>query len=192
MNVDNLPTAEQLEAEVKKRKYRGDYIRIFKSTVSSLIVVAAIAVLIATLVLPVLRVTGNSMNPTLQNDQLVICHKKGNFESGDIIAFYHNNKILLKRVIAVPGDTVTIDSEGNVYVNGGMLEESYVINKAKGECDIEFPYEVPAERYFVMGDNRETSVDSRSSEIGCVAEENVIGIVILRLWPFSEFGRLPH
>ncbi len=192
MQKDNLPTTEQLEAVVKKRKYRSDYIRIFKSTVSSLIVVSAIAVLIATLVLPVLRVTGNSMNPTMENDQLVICRRQGTFESGDIIAFYHNNKILLKRVIAVSGDVVDIDSDGNVYVNGEMLEEKYVINKAKGECDIEFPYEVPADRYFVMGDNRETSVDSRSDEIGCIAEENVIGTVILRLWPLKEFGRLPR
>lgn len=192
MQKDNLPTAEQLEAIVKRRKYRSDYIRIFKSTVSSLIVVSAIAVLIATLVLPVLRVTGNSMNPTLENGQLVICRRQGTFERGDVIAFYHNNKILLKRVIAVSGDMVNIDSDGNVYVNGEMLEENYVINKAKGECNIEFPYEVPADRYFVMGDNRETSLDSRSDEIGCIAEENVIGTVILRLWPLDEFGRLPR
>lgn len=192
MQKDNLPTTEQLENVVRKRKYRSDYIRIFKSTVSSLIVVSAIAVLIATLVLPVLRVTGNSMNPTMENDQLVICRRQGTFESGDIIAFYHNNKILLKRVIAVSGDTVNIDSDGNIYVNGELLEENYVINKAKGDCDIEFPYEVPADRYFVMGDNRATSVDSRMDEIGCIAEENVIGTVILRLWPLSEFGKLPR
>ncbi len=192
MQKDNLPTTEQLENVVRKRKYRSDYIRIFKSTVSSLIVVSAIAVLIATLVLPVLRVTGNSMNPTMENDQLVICRRQGTFESGDIIAFYHNNKILLKRVIAVSGDTVNIDSDGNIYVNGELLEENYVINKAKGDCDIEFPYEVPADRYFVMGDNRATSVDSRTDEIGCIAEENVIGTVILRLWPLSEFGKLPR
>lgn len=185
---ENLPTTKQLEKEVKRRRYRNSYLKILKSTVSSLIVVAAVAVLIATLLLPVLRVTGSSMTPTLENDQLVVCKKTGNFEKGDIIAFYYNNKILLKRVIALPGDYISIDADGTVYVNDEKLDEPYVSEKALGECDLEFPYQVPEERIFVMGDHRSTSVDSRSSQIGCIAEESVIGVVSFRIWPFKEIG----
>lgn len=188
LTADDLPTTEQLEKEVKRRKYRGNYFKIMKSTVSSLIVVAAVAVLIATLLLPVLRVTGASMTPTLENDQLVVCKKTGNFEKGDIIAFYYNNKILLKRVIAVSGDFISIDADGTVYVNDEKIDEPYISEKALGECDLEFPYQVPEERVFVMGDHRETSVDSRSSQVGCIAEESVIGVVSLRIWPLKEIG----
>lgn len=188
LTSENLPTAEQLEKEVKRRKYIRNYLRILRNTISSLIVVAALAVLTATLLLPVLRVTGSSMTPTLQNDELVICQKKGDFEKGDVVAFYYNNKILLKRVIAVSGDYITIDSDGTVFVNGEELDEPYVSEKALGECDLEFPYQVPDERIFVMGDHRETSVDSRSGQIGCVAEESVIGKVFLRIWPLGKIG----
>lgn len=184
--LDELPTADQLQSEVKRRKYVRNYLRIAKSTVSSLIVVAAVAVIIATLLLPVLRVTGSSMSPTLQNDELVICQKTANFERGDIIAFYYNNKILLKRVIALSGDYVFIDTDGTVYVNDLPIDEPYVSEKALGECDIEFPYQVQEERVFVMGDHRSTSVDSRSSEVGCIAEEAIIGRVSLRVWPFEK------
>jgi signal peptidase I len=186
---DEIPSTGQLEELVRKKKYRRDYIHIFLTTVESLVVVAAVAVLIATLVLPVLRVTGNSMNPTLYNDQLVICRKQGNFKQGDIIAFYYNNKILLKRVIATEGDVVNIASDGTVYVNDVALEEDYLSEKSYGECDITFPYQVPADRVFVLGDNRATSIDSRSSEIGCVAEENVLGIVMFRIWPLKDMGK---
>lgn len=188
LTSENLPTADQLEAEVKRRKFIRNYFRILKNTISSLIVAAAVAVLIATLLLPVLRVTGSSMTPTLQNDELVVCRKTGTFEKGDVVAFYYNNKILLKRVIAVSGDYITIDSDGTVYVNGEELDEPYVTEKALGECDIEFPYQVPDERIFVMGDHRATSIDSRSSRIGCVAEESVIGKVVLRVWPIGKIG----
>ena len=149
--------------------------------------VAAIAVLVSMLFLPVLRVTGTSMTPTLQNDELVVCRKRGTFQSGDIIAFYFNNKILLKRVIGVAGDIIDIDDSGTVYVNGEALEEPYLNEKALGECDIELPYQVPDERVFVMGDHRSTSVDSRSTAVGCVAEEAVVGKVILRVWPVKQF-----
>ena len=193
MNEDKIidvPETAQLEKLIKQKKYRRDYIKIIQNTISSLIVVAAIAVLIATLVLPVLRVTGNSMNPTLTNDEMVICKKHGGYKTGDIIAFYYNNKILLKRVIATEGQKVNIDTQGNVFVDGIALEEDYVTEKSMGECDITFPYQVPAERVFVMGDNRATSVDSRSNQVGCVAEENVVGVVMLRLWPFERAGRI--
>ena len=182
-----IPTAVQLEAELKRAKYRREYGKLLRNTISSLIVVAAIAVLVSMLFLPALRVTGTSMTPTLQNDELVVCRKRGTFQSGDIIAFYFNNKILLKRVIGVAGDIIDIDDSGTVYVNGEALEEPYLNEKALGECDIELPYQVPDERVFVMGDHRSTSVDSRSTAVGCVAEEAVVGKVILRVWPVKQF-----
>ena len=182
-----IPTAVQLEAELKRAKYRREYRKLLRNTISSLSVVAAIAVLVSMLFLPVLRVTGTSMTPTLQNDELVVCRKRGTFQSGDIIAFYFNNKILLKRVIGVAGDIIDIDDSGTVYVNGEALEEPYLNEKALGECDIELPYQVPDERVFVMGDHRSTSVDSRSTAVGCVAEEAVVGKVILRVWPVKQF-----
>ncbi len=190
LSMDNIPTAEQLNSEVRQIKYRKDFKKILKSTVSSLIVVAAIAVLVAMLLLPVLRVTGSSMTPTLENDELVICSKRSNFKSGDIVAFYYNNKILLKRVIGVAGDIIDISDDGTVYVNGTELDEPYVSEKSLGTCDIKLPYQVPDNRVFVMGDHRSVSVDSRSTTVGCIADEYIIGRVILRLWPFENIGTL--
>lgn len=181
-----LPTAQQLDDEIKRVRHRKEYFRVLRSTVSSLIVVAAVAVLISMLFLPVLRVTGTSMAPTLQNDELVICRKHGDFQQGDIVAFYFNNKILLKRVIGVSGDVIDMDEDGTVYVNGEAIDEPYLNEKALGECDIEFPYQVPDERVFVMGDHRATSVDSRSTAVGCIADEAIVGRVILRIWPFEQ------
>lgn len=186
--VKDLPTAEQLDREVNRIRHKTEYIKVLRSTVSSLIVVAALAVLVSLLFLPVLRVTGTSMTPTLQNDELVICRKYGDFKRGDVIAFYYNNKILLKRVIGVSGDVIDISADGTVYVNGEELDEPYLNEKAFGECDIDLPYQVPDERVFVMGDHRSTSVDSRSTTVGCVADESIVGEVMLRIWPLKEIG----
>lgn len=186
----DLPTVEQFDNEVKRVQHQKEYLRILRSTISSLIVVAAIAVLISMLFLPVLRVTGTSMTPTLQNDELVICRKWGDFKQGDVIAFYYNNKILLKRVIGVSGDIIDISEDGTVYVNGEELDEPYLNEKAFGECDLDLPYQVPDERVFVMGDHRSTSVDSRSTSVGCVANESIVGEVMLRIWPLKQIGTI--
>ena len=154
-----------------------------------MITVAAVAVLVAVLLLPVLRIYGSSMNPTLTEEDIVVSLKSNEFKTGDIIAFYYNNKILVKRVIANPGDWVDIDKEGNVYVNNEKLEEPYLQTKALGDCNIKLPYQVPESR-FVMGDNRDVSVDSRNTSVGCVAEEQIVGKIVFCIWPFSRFGKI--
>ena len=153
----------------------------------TLIVVAAVAALIATLLLPVLQIAGTSMEPSLNNGDIVLLVKTKNLETGDLCAFYYSNKILIKRVIATPGDYLWINNDGTVFLNGTELDEPYVIDKALGECDIEFPYQVPENSYFLMGDHRETSIDSRSSVIGCITDEQIIGRIICKFWPLSEF-----
>lgn len=181
-----LPSSEQLGRELKRLKDRKRFFKLLYSTLASLAVVAAVSVLISMLFLPVLRVTGSSMTPTLHNDELVVCRRMGGFERGDIIAFYHNNKILLKRVIGLPGEVVSIDGEGRVSVNGELLDEPYIDEAALGTCDIEFPYQVPDSRIFVMGDHRSDSIDSRTKEIGCVAEEMIVGKVIWCIYPLGS------
>ena len=183
-----LPTVQQLEAELKREKYRGRYWKMLRGTVAVLVVVAATAVLISNLLLPILRIYGSSMTPTLVNGNIVAAVRNGTYQRGDIIAFYYNNKILVKRVIGMPGEWVDMDDSGNVTIDGEPLEEPYLTEKALGECDIELPYQVPEGRYFVMGDHRSVSSDSRSSQVGCVSEEQIVGKLLFRLWPFDEFG----
>lgn len=182
------PTTEQLEGELKRVRYKSRYRSVLRSTIYSLITVAAIAVLIATLWLPVLQVYGNSMTPTLQNGEIIFTVKMSEFEPGDIISFYYNNKILIKRVIARSGEWVNMDADGNVYVNETLLDEPYLDEKAFGDCNIELPYQVPEGRAFVMGDHRSTSVDSRNSAVGCVAQEQIVGKILFRVWPLEKFG----
>ena len=184
------PTVEQLEAELKRENYRRRYHTVLRSTVYSLVTVAAAAILVATLFLPGLRIYGTSMTPTTSEGDIVVSLKGGSFQRGDIISFWFNNKILVKRVIAMPGEWVDIDEDGTVFVDGEQLEESYLTEKALGECDLTLPYQVPDGRYFVMGDHRSTSVDSRSSTVGCIAEEQIVGKLVFRVWPFDGFGPL--
>ena len=186
----DMPNISQLEAELKRVQYKRRYRTVLRSTVYTLITVAAIAVLIATLWMPVLQIYGSSMSPTLSNGNIVVSVKTGEFQSGDISAFYYNNKILIKRVIAGPGEWVNIDDDGTVYVNNIPLDEPYLTEKALGECDIEMPYQVPESRLFVMGDHRSVSVDSRSTAVGCVAEEQIVGRILFCVWPLKEFGRI--
>lgn len=183
-------TVRQIEGELKRLRRKQNSRRIFRQTVFSLLVVAAAAVLAAMLFFPIFRVTGSSMEPTLQPKEIVVCLKSSRFQSGDLVAFYYNNKVLLKRVIGTAGDTIEIDNSGNVFVNGSQLDEPYITKKSLGQCDIDFPYQVPDNRIFVMGDNRETSVDSRTTAVGCIADEYVIGKVFLRVWPLERLGSL--
>lgn len=184
------PTIEQLKNELNRERYKRRYFLVIRSTVYSLITVAAVAVLVATLWLPVLQIYGHSMAPTLIEGEIVVTVKNSEFKPGDVVAFYYNNKILVKRVIGTPGDWIEIDEEGRVRVNQILLEEPYVQEYALGECDIEMPYQVPDGRIFVMGDNRATSVDSRSTTVGCISEEEIVGKIVFVVWPMEEFGLL--
>ena len=189
-SASELPSSLQLSNELTRERYKRSYVLVLRSTIYTLITVAAIAVLIAVLFLPVLRIYGSSMNPTLNEGDIVVSLKGSNFKTGDILAFYYNNKILVKRVIANTGDWVDIDDDGNVYVNGVKLDEPYITDKAFGDTDIKLPYQVPDKRIFVMGDNRSVSVDSRNTSVGCVAEEQIVGKIVFCVWPFENFGRI--
>lgn len=184
----DIPATEQLEAELAREKYKHRYHSVLRSTIYTLIIVAAVAVLTATLWLPVLQIYGSSMSPTLQDGEIIFSVKTSKFEPGDIIAFYYNNKILIKRVICGPADWVNIDEDGTVYVNGTVLDEPYLVDKALGDCNIELPYQVPDGKVFVMGDHRSTSVDSRNTAVGCVAQEQIVGKIIFRIWPLNRLG----
>lgn len=186
--VGSMPGIAELEAELKRERYKNRYKSTLRSTVYTLLIVAAVAVLVATLWMPVLQIYGNSMTPTLDAGDIVLSWKTDSFETGQIIAFYYNNKILIKRVIAGPGDWVNIDEDGTVYINGTMLEEAYLAERALGDCNIELPYQVPDEKVFVMGDHRSTSVDSRNSAVGCIALEQVVGKIVFRVWPLKQLG----
>lgn len=181
-----VPDVELLKKELDRVNYKTKYRSVLKSTIFMLVVVAAIAVLVATTWLPVLQIYGSSMTPTLNEGEVVVSVKGSSFEQGDLIAFYYGNKILVKRCIATPGQWVDIDEDGNVYVDGKRLNEPYVKEKAFGDCDIKLPYQVPEDRYFCMGDHRETSVDSRNSSVGCIAEEQIIGRIFFRIWPLND------
>lgn len=182
-----MPEVELLQKELKRELYKRRFRRILRSSFNALIVVAAVAALIATLLMPVLQIAGTSMEPSLNDGEIVILAKTNRLKSGDLCAFYYSNKILIKRIIGVPGDYIWINKEGAVYVNNQELDEPYVSEKALGECDVEFPYQVPENNYFMMGDHRETSIDSRSSTIGCIAEDQMIGKILCKVWPFSSF-----
>ena len=188
-NVETeLPTVDQLTEELEREQYKRNYRRVLRSTIVSLLAVAAVSVLIAVLLLPVLQITGTSMTDTLQDGDIVVAFSGKSYEQGDVIAFYYNNEILVKRVIATAGDWVNIDEDGNVFVNDELLEEPYVTEKALGQCNIELPYQVPDGRCFIMGDHRSTSIDSRNTAVGCISNDMIVGRIILRIWPFDAFS----
>lgn len=183
-----IPTKEEVAGERDRLKHKKEYNRVLRSTIYALLVVAAVAVLIATQFLPVLQVSGSSMEPTLADEDIIVLAKTNSFKTGELCGFYWQNKLLLKRIIGTPGDIIDIKEDGTVFVNGEEIEEPYVSEKALGECDLTFPYQMPENRYFVMGDHRTVSIDSRSSVIGCVEKEQIIGKVIMRIWPLSKLS----
>ena len=181
----SLPSIKQVETERKRYRRQKAYNKALSGTIYVLTIVAAVAVLISTLILPVLQIEGTSMEPTLHNGDIVLLAKTTNFDHGDLCGFAWNNKLLIKRVIGLPGDWVEIDTDGTLYLNGDRIEEPYIEHKALGECDLEFPFQVPQEQYFVIGDMRESSIDSRNTVIGCIPKDQIIGKVFFRIWPFK-------
>lgn len=187
---ERIPTSDMLQKELDRERYKTRYRRNLRSTIGIFITAAAAAVLIATMVLPIFRIYGVSMAPTLESGDLVVAVKSDSFKQGELMAFYYNNKILVKRVIASEGDWVNIDQDGNVYVNDQLLDEPYLTSKSLGQTDLTYPYQVPSGEIFVMGDHRDVSIDSRESEIGCIPSEQIAGKLTFRLWPLSKLGRI--
>lgn len=185
---EKRPSVEVLEAELRRENYRKRYRSVLRNTIYTLITVAAAAVLIATLLLPVLQITGTSMAPNLLEGDIVVSMNGSKYKPGDVIAFYFDNKVLVKRVIATAGQWVDIDENGTVYLDGEVLEEPYLQEKALGQCNIELPYQVPESRIFVMGDHRSVSLDSRNTAVGCVSDEQIVGRLIFRIWPWEGIG----
>jgi len=190
MKYLNTPSSDDIKRELDREKYKKRYNRTLRSTVVVLITAAALAVLVATLWLPVLQIYGSSMVPTLQEGEIVVSVKERDFQQGDVIAFYYGNKLLVKRYIAGPGSWVDIQEDGTILVDGVALEEPYVTDKAFGTCDLELPYQVPDGKYFLVGDHRTTSVDSRHSSVGCIAEDQIVGKIVYRVWPLAVFGSM--
>lgn len=191
MSKDRIrPTVEEINREIDRRRYWKRYRRALRGALYSLAVVSAVAVLVATLWMPVLKITGSSMEPTLNDTEMVVAVKTGHFEPGDVIAFYYNNKILIKRVIATAGQYVDIQDDGTVLVDGVALDEPYIKEKSKGECNIELPYQVGDGRIFVMGDDRPVSIDSRTTSVGTISSEKVLGRVLFKVWPLSSIGKI--
>lgn len=185
---EDLPELAVIQKEIKREQYKARYYAILRSTVGVLVVVAAIAVLVATLWMPVLHIYGISMGPTLNDGEIVVSIKSDDLKKGDLVAFYYGNKLLIKRCIAGPGEWVDMDRNGNVSVNGNVLAEPYIEEKAYGECDLKLPYQVPDGRWFLMGDSRAVSIDSRNTAVGCIAQEQVVGKIVYRIWPLESFG----
>ena len=183
-----LPTEQEIQTELERTRYKTRYRRTLLNTIEVLVTVAAVSVLVAMLLLPVLQIHGSSMTPTLEDGQIVLALQRSEMKQGDLIAFYYGDKLLIKRCIAAPGQWVDIDEDGNVYVDSILLEEPYLEEKALGECNIELPYQVPENRIFVLGDHRSVSIDSRSSSVGCVAEDQIVGELVFCVWPFSNLG----
>lgn len=186
--ITDTPSSEQIKSEIIRYKYNIKFNHTLRNTIYALITVAAFAVLVATLWMPVLQIYGSSMTPTLDKNEIVVSLKSSHFETGDIVAFYHGNKLLVKRCIAGPADWVNIDASGTVYVNGKAIDEPYISEKSFGICDITLPYQAPEDKYFVLGDHRETSVDSRSTTVGCIAQDQIVGKILIRVWPLNKIG----
>lgn len=189
-NSLEAPSLQLLEKELEREKYKSRFLRTLRNTIFTLITVSAVAVLVATIWMPVLQIYGNSMTPMLSDGEIVLSMKTSDISKGEVVAFYYNNKILIKRVIGVAGDWITVTDEGDVYVNDKLLDEPYISEKALGDSDIEYPYQVPEGKFFVMGDHRSVSIDSRNTSVGCISQDQVVGRLLFKLWPMKEIGKI--
>lgn len=181
----DIPTVEQVESELKRIKYKSSFFRTLVNTATIVAAVAAVSVLLSMIFFPVIQVSGDSMTPTLDDGDILVTYHSKDVTYGDLCCLSWQNKTLLKRVIGLPGDVISIDADGNVFVNQELIDEPYVIEKSLGDCDISFPYEVPDRKVFILGDNRTLSVDSRNTDIGCIDKEQIIGKVMFRIWPLN-------
>ena len=188
--ISSRPQSEQLEAELKRVLHKERFRKVLRSTIYTLVVVAAFAVLTAVLLLPVLRIYGSSMTPTLSEGEIVVSIKGSNISRGDVVGVYYGSKLLIKRCIASERQWVDIDEDGNVFVDGELIDEPYLVEKAYGETNIELPYQVPDSCIFVMGDHRSTSIDSRNTSVGCIDTEDIVGKIVFRIWPLDRFGKI--
>ena len=177
-----IPSREQVESELNRIRYRRTFLRTLLNTTAVLVVVAAATTLISMIFLPVIQVSGDSMTPTLNDGDILLTCNTDSVTYGDLCCVSWQNKMLLKRVIGLPGDTIIIEEDGSVYVNDALLDEPYVLEKSLGQCDIQFPYKVPDQQIFILGDNRSRSADSRSADIGCISREQIVGKVLTRIW----------
>lgn len=184
--VIDIPSAEQVEAELNRIRYRHSFLRTMLNTAAIVAVVAAVSVLLSVIFFPVIQVSGDSMTPTLQDGDILVTYHTDSISQGDLCCVSWQNKTLLKRVIGLPGDIISIEPDGSIYVNQTLLDEPYVIEKSMGDCDISFPFEVPDNKIFILGDNRTLSVDSRNTDIGCIGKEQIIGRVLFRIWPIRN------
>lgn len=186
--LPSRPSVDEIEGAIEERRRKRRLVRAVVSTVSGLLTLAAIVVLVATFLFPSLRIYGSSMAPTLREGEVVITRKSSAYQTGEIIAFYYNNRVLVKRVVCGPGEWFNMQRDGTVFVNGSKLEEPYLDERGYGSCDLTLPYQVPDAQYFVMGDEREVSIDSRMAEVGCVPEDRIVGRIFMRVWPLDGFG----
>ena len=185
-----VPPVELMEAELGRMRQQGRRRSSARSTMYTLLIVAAFAVILTILILPVLTIEGVSMEETLFDGDVVVALNNHRYKTGDVIGFYYNNEVLIKRVIATETDWVDIDQDGTVYVNNVRLEEPYLTEKAFGECNINLPYQVPEGCCFVLGDHRATSIDSRNRSVGCIPDSKVVGRLLLRIWPIEDLGKV--
>lgn len=185
-----LPELGQLQVELELENRKWEARKALRSIVFVLLVVTAAAVVVAVLMFPILQVKRSSMGNTLQNGDVIVTMNTSNYQAGDVIAFYYNNTLMIKRIVAVSGDTVRINKKGDVSVNGKTLTEPYVTEKVRGDCTVEFPYEVPEGKFFVLNDQRDSAIDSRNATLGCVGGDQIVGKVLVRVWPFEAIGPL--
>lgn len=192
MEHTEIINLEKIKEDYKTRKNREKFFYELKKTIGFFLVIISVGIIISSFWVRVLTIYGTSMSPNLTAKDTVVAFKKDQYKSGDVIAFYYNNKVLVKRVIATSGDWVNISNNGNVIINDKEIKEKYLLKSSKsiGKTDIKLPYQVPENKIFVMGDHRSVSIDSRNKIIGSIGKEQIIGKIKFIIWPLSRFDIL--